>query len=120
MEAVLVFAVRGAAAKPVAVVPLASVRDIPGGDNNPDPVRLALSMFQSAMGYAEDACGWVGLCCGHLRTADSLLAAVPALPNLNGVLDGEYFTALRDGVEAALNLATVSAVLAITAHWLIR
>jgi hypothetical protein len=114
MDAVVVFAERGAAAKPVAVGPLASVQA------NSDPVRLALSMLQSAKDFAEDACGWVGLSCGHLRTADSLLAAVPALPDLHGVLDGEHFTALRGAFEAALNLAKVSAVLAVTANWLLR
>ena len=115
MEAVELFALRGAAASPT--VPLASVQHVPGGDRH--PLRLALSLLQSARGCAEDACDGVEWCCGHLRTAESLLAAVPALPGVDGLLDGEHFTALHDGVEAALNLAKVCAALAITAHWLV-
>ncbi|KAG2586885.1 hypothetical protein PVAP13_5NG087000 [Panicum virgatum] len=115
MEAVELFAVRSAAANPVA--PLASVQHVPGGDHH--PLRLALSLLQSARGCAEDACDGVEWCCGHLRTADSLLAAVPALPGVDSLLDGEHFTALHDGVEAALNLGKVSTALAITAHWLV-
>jgi len=115
MEAVELFAVRGAAANPVA--PLASAQHVPGGDHH--PLRLALSLFQSARGCAEDACDAVEWCCGHLRTAESLLAAVPALPGVDGLLNGEHFTALHDGVEAALNVAKVGAALAIPAHWLL-
>ena len=51
--------------------------------------------------------------------ADDLLA-VPVLPGMDGLLDVERFIALHAGVKAALDLARVSAALAITAHWLVR
>ena len=115
MKAVELFAVRGAAAN--LVTPLASAQHVPSGDHH--PVWLALSLFQSARAYAEEACGCVQTCCVHLRTADDLLA-VPAVPGMDGLLDVERFIALHAGVKAALDLARVSAALAITAHWLVR
>jgi len=36
---------------------------------------------------------------------------------VDGFLDGEHFTDLRDDVEAALNVAKVGAALAMTANW---
>ncbi|CAL4951716.1 unnamed protein product [Urochloa decumbens] len=117
MEAAELFAVRGAAAKPTA--PLASVQHIPGGNHHEAAARLALILFQSARPCTEQACNCVEWCRGHLRTAESLLA-VPALPGVDGILDGEHFNALHDAVEDALNLAKVGAVLAIAAHWLVR
>ncbi|XP_025815729.1 uncharacterized protein LOC112892831 [Panicum hallii] len=113
MKAAELFALYGASANPM--LPLPSVQHVP--DRN-HPVRLALSLFQSARAYTEEACGCMQTCCVHLRTADDLLA-VPALPCMDGLLDVERFIALHAGVKAALDLARVSAALAITAHWLV-
>ncbi|CAL4977981.1 unnamed protein product [Urochloa decumbens] len=117
MEAAELFSVRAATATPTA--PLASVQHIPDGDHPAAAARLALILFQSARPCTEQACNCVEWCRAHLRTAESLLA-VPALPGVDGILDGEHFNALHDAVEAALNLAKFGAVLAITAHWLVR
>ena len=113
MKAAELFALYGASANPM--LPLLSVQHVTDGNH---PVRLALSLFQSARAYTEEACGCVETCCVHLRMADDLLA-VPALPGMDGLLDVERFIALHAGVKAALDLARVSAALAITAHWLV-
>ncbi|KAG2595552.1 hypothetical protein PVAP13_5KG082800 [Panicum virgatum] len=110
------FALYGASANPM--LPLLSVQHVPDG-NHPVRPRLALSLFQSSRACAEEACGCVETCRVHLRTADDLLA-VPVLPGMDGLLDVERFIALHAGVKAALDLARVSAALAITAHWLVR
>ncbi|KAF8704935.1 hypothetical protein HU200_031179 [Digitaria exilis] len=117
MMAIELFALRGAAASPMA--PLASVQHVGGGGGGDHPVRLALSLFQGARGCAEDASHYLDRCCGSLRTDDALLA-VPGLPGADGLLGDEHFSDLRADVEAALDLARVSAVLAIIAHWLLE
>ncbi|CAL4958269.1 unnamed protein product [Urochloa decumbens] len=119
MEAAELFAVRAAAANPIR--PFPSVQHITDGDHPAAAAaaRLALILFQSARPCTEQACTCVEWCRAHLRTAESLLA-VPALPGVDGILDGEHFNALHDAVEAALNLTKFGAVLAITAHWLVR
>ena len=116
MKAAELFALYGASANPM--LPLLSVQHVPDG-NHPVRLRLALSLFQSSRACAEEACGCVETCRVHLRTADDLLA-VPVLPGMDGLLDVERFIALHAGVKAALDLARVSAALAITAHWLVR
>ncbi|CAO2199045.1 unnamed protein product [Urochloa humidicola] len=119
MEAAELFAVRAAAANPIR--PLPFVQHITDGDHLAAAARLALILFQSARSCTESACkcNYIEWCGCHLRAAESLLA-VPALRGVDRILNGEHFTALHDGVEAALNLAKVGAVLAITAHWLLR
>ncbi|KAL6848175.1 hypothetical protein ACP4OV_022303 [Aristida adscensionis] len=80
--------------------------------------RLALSLLQSARGCAGDACDSVQRCYGHLRTAADLLDG-PGLHGVDGFLDAERAAARRE-LKAAKDLALASAVLAITAHWLLH
>lgn len=114
MEAIELFALRGAAASPMA--PLASVQHVAGGGDHPLP--LALSLFQEARVRAEDACVYLDWYCGLLRSDDALLA-VPDLPGADSLLDDEHFANVHGGVVVALDLARVSAALAVTAHWLL-
>jgi hypothetical protein len=108
MEAIELFAVRGAAC----LRPAHPGRRRPPRAARSEPVPERQGLRRGSVRRRG-----VVRCCGHLRTADSLLAAVPALPGVDGLLDGDHFTALRDGVEDALNVAKVGAALAITAHW---
>ena len=113
MEAAELLARRGAAINPTA--PLPSVDDIPHGYRY---VAHALRLLQTARVCAGDACDALVRCCERLCTV-SILLEHPDLPSVDTFVGTERLDA-HINLQAARQLAGVSAALASTADWMVQ